>query len=245
MLLYFLRGSLPWQGLTATDQTQKEERILEGKRRINAEDLCEGLPQQFAAYFDYIRSLDSDEKPKYSHLRKIFHDLFVREGFDYDHVYDRTILEYLRLSDQVLKLNPVTARPAPWNHLLQESRPPHSETACHHSVRSGSLHGGLDGFPIASASSSGTSVLQGKWNTTIRLPISTPSSLLPTFCSAIVARQYSLIIHAKVRGMTIKPFALEVPIQVIYPPPDSAHQFIATDGQTSMVSIQLLYVLRG
>ena len=95
MLLYFLRGSLPWQGLTVTDQTQKEELILEEKRKINTENLCEGLPQEFAVYFDYIRSLTFDEKPKYSHLRKIFRDLFVREGFDYDHVYDWTILEYL------------------------------------------------------------------------------------------------------------------------------------------------------
>ena len=96
MLLYFLRGSLPWQGLTATDQMQKEELILEEKRRINTEDLCEDLPQEFAVYFDYIRSLKFDEKPKYFYLRKIFRDLFVREGFDYDHVYDWTILEYLR-----------------------------------------------------------------------------------------------------------------------------------------------------
>ncbi len=95
MLLYFLRGSLPWQGLTATDQTQKEELILEEKRTINTEDLCEGLPRQFTVYFDYIRSLDFDEKPKYSYLRRIFRGLFVREGFDYDHVYDWTILEYL------------------------------------------------------------------------------------------------------------------------------------------------------
>ena len=84
MLLYFLRGSLPWQGLTATDQTQKEELILEEKRRINTEDLCADLPQEFAVYFDYIGSLDFDEKPKYSNLRKIFRDLFVRERFDYD-----------------------------------------------------------------------------------------------------------------------------------------------------------------
>ena len=88
MLLYFLLGSLPWQGLIATEQTQKEELILEEKRRINTEDLCADLPQEFAVYFDYIRSLDFDEKPKYSNLRQIFRDLFVRERFDYDHVYN-------------------------------------------------------------------------------------------------------------------------------------------------------------
>ncbi|KAL9022929.1 MAG: hypothetical protein Q9196_007468, partial [Gyalolechia fulgens] len=95
MLLYFLRGSLPWQGLTAADQTQKEELILKEKETINIEDLCEGLPGEFAAYFDHIRSLDFDKEPKYSYLRKIFRDLFVREGFDYDHVYDWTVLKYL------------------------------------------------------------------------------------------------------------------------------------------------------
>lgn len=36
------------------------------------------------------------EKPKYSYLRKVFRNLFVREAFDYDHAYDWTILEYLR-----------------------------------------------------------------------------------------------------------------------------------------------------
>ena len=62
---------------------------------MNTEDLCESLPQKFAVYSDYIRSLGFDEKPNYSYLRKNFRNLFVREGFDYDHVYDWTILEYL------------------------------------------------------------------------------------------------------------------------------------------------------
>ncbi len=40
--------------------------------------------------------LSFDDKPKYSHLRKIFRCLLISKGFDYDHVYDWTILEYLR-----------------------------------------------------------------------------------------------------------------------------------------------------
>ena len=71
-----------------TDQTQKKKLILKKKRRINTENLCEDLSQEFAVYFDYIRSLDFDEKPKYFYLRKIFRDLFVREGFDYNHIYN-------------------------------------------------------------------------------------------------------------------------------------------------------------
>ena len=97
MFLYFLRGSLPWQGLKAGDQTQKDELILEKKRTISTEDLCGNFPKEFETYFDYIRSLDFDETPSYSYLRKIFRNLFVREGFGCDYVFDWTFLEYLRL----------------------------------------------------------------------------------------------------------------------------------------------------
>lgn len=100
MLLYFLRPSLPWQGLKAENHEQREELILEKKKTITVEDLCEGLPQEFAAYFHYIRSLGFDDKPKYSYLRKLFRDLFVRKGFTYDHVFDWTVLKYLQATKQ-------------------------------------------------------------------------------------------------------------------------------------------------
>jgi casein kinase I family protein HRR25 len=95
MLLYFLRGCLPWQGLTATNQEQKEELILAMKQTISTEDLCEDLPREFATYFKYVRSRGFDDKPQYAYLRKIFRALFVRQGFDHDHVFDWTILKYL------------------------------------------------------------------------------------------------------------------------------------------------------
>ena len=96
MLLYFLRGSLPWQGLKAADETQKNKLILEKKQTISTKILCRGLPKEFMAYFDHIHSSSFDDTPKYSYLRRIFHDLFIRKGFEYDHVFDWTILEYRR-----------------------------------------------------------------------------------------------------------------------------------------------------
>ena len=53
------------------------------------------LPREFTIHFDNILSLDFDKKPNDSYLREIFRDLFVHEGFHYDHGYDWTILEYL------------------------------------------------------------------------------------------------------------------------------------------------------
>jgi casein kinase I family protein HRR25 len=58
------------------------------------EVLCRGFPNEFAIYLNYTRSLRFDDKPDYSYLRKIFRDLFVREGFQYDYVFDWTVYKY-------------------------------------------------------------------------------------------------------------------------------------------------------
>lgn len=100
MLIYFLRGYLPWQGLKVRDGKQKEELIREKKQTTSAEELCEGLPAEFRIYFDYIGSLDFDEKPSYTFLRKIFRNLFARESFSHDHVFDWTILKFLIATKQ-------------------------------------------------------------------------------------------------------------------------------------------------
>ncbi|RXG45345.1 hypothetical protein VDGE_02638 [Verticillium dahliae] len=81
VMLYFCRGSLPWQGLKAATKKQKYDRIMEKKMTTPTEVLCRGFPNEFAIYLNYTRSLRFDDKPDYSYLRKIFRDLFVREGF--------------------------------------------------------------------------------------------------------------------------------------------------------------------
>lgn len=53
-----------------------------------------GFPQEFATYLNYVRALRFDDKPDYGYLRKLFRDLFIREGFQYDYVFDWTILKY-------------------------------------------------------------------------------------------------------------------------------------------------------
>jgi casein kinase 1 len=94
VLLYFLRGSLPWQGLKAATKKQKYEKISEKKMATPIEFLCKGFPLEFSTYFQYCRSLRFDDKPDYSYLRKIFRDLFVRQGLQWDYVFDWTVLKY-------------------------------------------------------------------------------------------------------------------------------------------------------
>ncbi|KAG0320146.1 serine/threonine protein kinase [Dissophora globulifera] len=94
VMMYFCRGSLPWQGLKAATKKQKYDRIMEKKMTTSTDILCRGFPQEFAIYLNYVRSLRFDDKPDYSYLRKLFRDLFVREGFQYDYVFDWTIYKY-------------------------------------------------------------------------------------------------------------------------------------------------------
>ncbi|KAL3954791.1 hypothetical protein ACCO45_010354 [Purpureocillium lilacinum] len=67
---------------------------MEKKMTTPTEVLCRGFPNEFAIYLNYTRSLRFDDKPDYSYLRKIFRDLFVREGFQYDYVFDWTVYKY-------------------------------------------------------------------------------------------------------------------------------------------------------
>lgn len=91
ILIYFCRGSLPWQGIRAKTKKEKYDKIMEKKMTTPSEQLCRGLHPEFALYLNCIRSLRFDDKPDYSYLRKLFRDLFVREGFQYDYVFDWTI----------------------------------------------------------------------------------------------------------------------------------------------------------
>ncbi|KAK8939378.1 Casein kinase I isoform delta-like [Platanthera guangdongensis] len=93
VLMYFLRGSLPWQGLKAGTKKQKYEKISDKKVSTSIEALCRDQPTEFASYFHYCRSLRFDDKPDYAYLKRLFRDLFIRQGFQFDYMFDWTVLK--------------------------------------------------------------------------------------------------------------------------------------------------------
>ncbi|XP_046822632.1 casein kinase I isoform X19 [Vespa crabro] len=90
MFMYFLRGSLPWQGLRAETLKERYQKIGDTKRATPIEVLCDGHPEEMATYLRYVRRLDFFETPDYEYLRKLFHDLYERRGFVNDGEFDWT-----------------------------------------------------------------------------------------------------------------------------------------------------------
>jgi casein kinase I family protein HRR25 len=99
MLVYFMRGKLPWQGLKAKRHA-KYLLVLEMKQGTSSSELCAGLPQEFADYMNYVHDLRDEDQPDYQHLRKMFTKLFRRQGLEYDNVFDWTIREFQRLEPE-------------------------------------------------------------------------------------------------------------------------------------------------
>jgi len=91
VLMYFLRGSLPWQGLHGNTRKQKYQKILETKQATKVETLCTGYPSEFATFFRYIRRLGFDEAPDYTYLRQMFKILRESLGHKYDYQFDWVI----------------------------------------------------------------------------------------------------------------------------------------------------------
>ncbi|XP_068693434.1 casein kinase I-like [Montipora capricornis] len=90
MFMYFLRGSLPWQGLKADTLKERYQKIGDTKRATPIEVLCENHPDELATYLRYVRRLDFFETPDYEYLRKLFKDLFDRKGYIEDGEFDWT-----------------------------------------------------------------------------------------------------------------------------------------------------------
>ena len=103
--MYFLRGSLPWQGLKAATNKQKYEKIGEKKQTTPIKELCDGFPgtspyllfiglvltsatEEFGIYLNYVRKLGFEETPDYDFLRELFGKVLKNNGDAEDGVYD-------------------------------------------------------------------------------------------------------------------------------------------------------------
>ncbi|XP_033173294.1 casein kinase I [Drosophila mauritiana] len=93
VLMYLLRGCLPWQGLLHSSKLQKAEVIMEMKMSTSPKSLCAGYPSEFHNYICYTRQLGFEEEPDYRMIRCSFLGLLFRLKFTNDLIYDWDLAE--------------------------------------------------------------------------------------------------------------------------------------------------------
>jgi len=87
-MLYFLRGSLPWQGLQSNNKYDKYTLIYKKKASTSLNSLCEGFPEEFLIYLKYCRSLEFESDPDYKYLKRLFRSLQQKLNYTNDFKYD-------------------------------------------------------------------------------------------------------------------------------------------------------------
>jgi len=88
MIVYFLRGTLPWSGLNAKNKEEKYQKIMLKKESTPLEQLCEGFPTCFPEYLRLTRALQFSVRPDYGRLRKLFADSFEEAGYQRDYAFE-------------------------------------------------------------------------------------------------------------------------------------------------------------
>lgn len=85
MLMYCLRGALPWSGLKVKSDAERSLKIREKKESVPLNELCASFPEEFLSYLSYCRGMSYRERPDYDMLRKLFSAVRRREGPMQDH----------------------------------------------------------------------------------------------------------------------------------------------------------------
>eukprot|EP00906_Rhabdomonas_costata_P033544 RCo047263 len=88
VLVYLLRGSLPWQKIRASGPDEQNALIREQKVGPPIKALLRDLPQEFVSFYNYVRSLGFKKKPNYVQIQKLFERLFEKKGFVRDGRFD-------------------------------------------------------------------------------------------------------------------------------------------------------------
>jgi serine/threonine protein kinase len=88
VLIYLLKGQLPWQGLQARTRKEKYDRIMEVKMNTPLNVLCADLPDEFEQFLQSCRTLRFTDAPDYEHLKHLLREAFSRSSYVQDFVYD-------------------------------------------------------------------------------------------------------------------------------------------------------------
>jgi serine/threonine protein kinase len=88
VLIYFLKGSLPWMGMKGKNKKEKYDKIMEKKIGTSLDKLCEDLPNEFIDILNYPRKLKFEDEPDYIYVNELINKIMKRYDYEMDYKYD-------------------------------------------------------------------------------------------------------------------------------------------------------------
>ena len=85
MMIYFMKGHLPWQGMVSSNPNKKYDKIKKLKMKIKLEELCAGLPKETITFIQYARDMGYEDKPNYSYLRGLMRKIASKNALKMDY----------------------------------------------------------------------------------------------------------------------------------------------------------------
>jgi hypothetical protein len=158
-----------------------------------------------------------DVMPALQNMRITIHSLVRTKTFysvkSFPRLPSQTLLSdngTTRMRDEILKLEKRDISHIAWGYKYDSASSVSEENVS------------AEGLRKSTSITSQSGIVQAperKWTTSCPHPIRIDGRLLPTFCSSLVARLYTIIVRVKVSGIRKESFDLEVPLQVVHTSP--------------------------
>ena len=88
IIMYFVKGCLPWQGLKVNNKDDRYKKICDKKRTTSEKELCFGFPKELEKFVKYTRNLGFTDVPDYEFLRNLLKSIIEHEHKIIDFHYD-------------------------------------------------------------------------------------------------------------------------------------------------------------
>lgn len=96
VLIYFIKGELPWQGIKAKSKKEKYDKIYEIKKHSVPYELCKFLPEEFIELVNYTINLGFEEKPNYVKMKNTLEQVMTKFGYCNDFIFDWISPDFLK-----------------------------------------------------------------------------------------------------------------------------------------------------
>ena len=122
VLMYFLKGNLPWQGLKINKREDRYRKIYEKKKETTAEELCKGFPKEFCEFVKYTRKLEFEEEPDYDYLRNLLKQVMKDKNYEMDYIYDWVEDKKIIGENRTTTAEIITANQSNFSNIINEKK---------------------------------------------------------------------------------------------------------------------------